>query len=278
MKDERSAVRVAVVRQVRVGAVVGAALLMAASIAATASAAGQPQVSVYFVQGEQLTPVTRPGTTALDAVRQLIAGPTRTERDRGFRTYVPAPTRVRSVTVANGIATVDLTQLFATGTDPASMIARLSELVQTLTSLQGKESAAARERRNHGRHVPGHLDGQTDHAPLPRNPERGRPDAAAREAPAARPSRQEDAAAPDRARLPARRGRRWPLRTGDTERNPRLPEMGTTRPHRPARRGRTTRWIVDWDLSPRTRSLTTAARRWRACPVSVRVTATDDNG
>ena len=46
-------------------------------------AGGQPGVSVYFVRGEQLAPVTRPGTTALDAVRQLIAGPTRAERDSG---------------------------------------------------------------------------------------------------------------------------------------------------------------------------------------------------
>ena len=82
-------------------------------------------------------PVTRPGATPLDAVRQLIAGPTRAERDRGFRTYVPADTRVRSVTVANGLATVDLTDPFANGPDPASMLARLSELVHTLTGLDG---------------------------------------------------------------------------------------------------------------------------------------------
>jgi peptidoglycan hydrolase-like protein with peptidoglycan-binding domain len=44
---------------------------------------------------------------------------------------------VRSVTVADGIATVDLNQPFATGTSPASMLARLSELVQTLTGMQG---------------------------------------------------------------------------------------------------------------------------------------------
>jgi peptidoglycan hydrolase-like protein with peptidoglycan-binding domain len=92
---------------------------------------------VYFVQGEQLAPVTRPGTTALDAVRQLIAGPTRAERGRGFRTYVPATTRVRSVSVAGGIATVDLTRPFVAAADPDSMLARLSELVRTLTGVQG---------------------------------------------------------------------------------------------------------------------------------------------
>ena len=117
-----------------------AVALLTAMLAAgtgTAGSASRPHISVYFVQGEQLTPVTRPGATARDAVRQLIAGPTRAEFDRGFRTFVPAGTRVRSVTVADGLATVDLTQPFATGTNPDSMFARLSELVHTLTGVQG---------------------------------------------------------------------------------------------------------------------------------------------
>jgi hypothetical protein len=116
-----------------------AALAAAALLASAASptAAGQTHVAIYFVQGEQLARVTRPGATALDAVRQLLAGPTRAERRRGFRTYVPAATRVHDVTVANGIATVDLTRPFATGSNPDSMLARLSELVRTLTGLQG---------------------------------------------------------------------------------------------------------------------------------------------
>jgi hypothetical protein len=70
-------------------------------------------------------------------VRQLVAGPTPAEVKLGFRTYVPAGTRVLGVTVANGIATVDLDQRFATGGDADSMLARLSELVRTLTGLQG---------------------------------------------------------------------------------------------------------------------------------------------
>jgi hypothetical protein len=102
-----------------------------------AAHAAEPRVSVYFVQGEQLSPVPRPGATALDAVRQLVAGPTRAEAVAGFRTYVPAGTRVRSVSVANGIATVDLTQAFVAGADPGSRLARLSELVRTLTGVRG---------------------------------------------------------------------------------------------------------------------------------------------
>jgi peptidoglycan hydrolase-like protein with peptidoglycan-binding domain len=113
-----------------------AAAVAAMEMTATANAATKPRVSVYFVQGEQLAPVLRPGTTALDAVRQLIAGPTRAESLRGFRTYVPASTRVRSVTVANGIATIDLSEPFVTGTSAESMLARLAELVSTATGLK----------------------------------------------------------------------------------------------------------------------------------------------
>lgn len=108
-----------------------------AAIGAGSGAAAQPRIGVYFLQGEQLARVNRTGTTPLDAVRLLIAGPTRAEVAKGFRTYVPAGTRVRSVTVANGIATVDLNEQFTSGNDHGSLLARLSQLVRTLTGLQG---------------------------------------------------------------------------------------------------------------------------------------------
>jgi Sporulation and spore germination/L,D-transpeptidase catalytic domain/Putative peptidoglycan binding domain len=117
-----------------------AVLSAVAATVGMATAAKPPHLSVYFVQGEQLTAVSRPGTTALEAVQQLIAGPTSAEHRRAFRTYVPAATRVRSVTIANGVATVDLTQPFVTGTSPESMLARLSELVRTLTGVEGTTS------------------------------------------------------------------------------------------------------------------------------------------
>ena len=170
-------------------------------------------------------------------MRQLIAGPTRAEGGRGFRTYVPAGTRVRSVSVANGIATVDLTERFASGSNPDSLLARLSQLVRTLTGLQGTTKVQLLiERRRRRRHVPRRLDEPPDHVPLPRDAERARPEAAAGEASGARPGGQDHPAAADRARLPAPRRRRRPLRAGDAERDPRVPEMGAARPHGPARR------------------------------------------
>src|SRR4051794_30185189 len=119
-----------------VAAAVGVAAFLAAGVV-TAAVADRPHTSVYFVQGEQLVPVQRAGTTARAAVQQLLAGPTRAERSRGFRTYVPSQTRIRSIRVADGIATVDLTKRFVAHARPPGMLARLGELVHTLTGVEG---------------------------------------------------------------------------------------------------------------------------------------------
>jgi len=54
-----------------------------------------------------------------------------------MRTYVPRSTKVRSVTVAHGLATVDLSGSFTAGRDRLALLARLSQLVRTLTGLEG---------------------------------------------------------------------------------------------------------------------------------------------
>jgi Sporulation and spore germination/L,D-transpeptidase catalytic domain/Putative peptidoglycan binding domain len=122
-------------------AVLLALVVALACIGAASSAAAAPShVSVYFLRGEQLASVQRPGRTALDAMRQLVAGPTRAEFAQGFRTYLPANTRVLSVKVAAGVATVDLNERFAAGSDGANLLARLSQVVRTLTGPQGAKS------------------------------------------------------------------------------------------------------------------------------------------
>jgi len=108
-----------------------------ASVGVPSAAAARSHVSVFFLRGEQLASVQRPGGTPLEAMRQLVAGPTAAEVAQGFRTYVPASTRVLSVRVANGVATVDLNESFASGGDGGSLLARLSQVVRTLTGLQG---------------------------------------------------------------------------------------------------------------------------------------------
>ena len=110
------------------------ALAVAAVWAGGASGAReQATVNVFFLQGEQMISVSRPGATAEDAVRQLLAGPTRAEVKRGIRTYVPAATPLRGVTVVNGVANVDLGVKFVKGRDAQSLLARLLHVVHTTT-------------------------------------------------------------------------------------------------------------------------------------------------
>jgi Sporulation and spore germination/L,D-transpeptidase catalytic domain/Putative peptidoglycan binding domain len=121
-----------------------AAVVLMTAAAPAAAPAGESQaasVRVYFLQGEQLVAVTRPpGSTARAAVAALLAGPTRAESRRQFRSYVPSGTRLRSVRVTGGVATVDLGERFAAGRDAESQSARLTQLVYTVTSVPGVKS------------------------------------------------------------------------------------------------------------------------------------------
>jgi lipoprotein-anchoring transpeptidase ErfK/SrfK len=119
--------------------VILASVAAIASLAAgiPASASGTPTVRVWFLQGEQMIAVDRPGSTAEDAIGQLLAGPTAAEVKRGIRTYVPSGTPVRSVTVENGVATVDLGLEFVRGRDAQSLLARLAQVVHTASGPEG---------------------------------------------------------------------------------------------------------------------------------------------
>jgi hypothetical protein len=108
-----------------------------ACVGGSQAASAPSSVSIYFLRGEQLASVQRHGATPLDAMRQLIAGPTPAERRKGFRTYMPTRTRVLNMKVANSVATVDLNERFASGSDRDNLLARLSQLVRTLTGLEG---------------------------------------------------------------------------------------------------------------------------------------------
>ena len=119
------------------GAAGAGALLLMAVLAAPAGAA----VKVFFPRGEQVLPVQRPGSTAEDAVRALLRGPTPAERRLGFRTYIPRGTSLRSVTVAGGRATVDLGPKIMQGNNGEGLNARLVQLVYTATGTPGVRSA-----------------------------------------------------------------------------------------------------------------------------------------
>jgi peptidoglycan hydrolase-like protein with peptidoglycan-binding domain len=122
--------------------VVVAALLAAGAVLASAAAAAAPAQPgrVFFLRGEQLSQVPRAGASPAVALRQLIAGPTRAEHALGFRTYVPAKTKLLGVRVVNGIATVDFDSRFVSSKNPGSLLARLSEVVRTLAGLGGTKA------------------------------------------------------------------------------------------------------------------------------------------
>ena len=105
---------------------------------ASAGAAGRaPTVKVFFAQGEQLVAVDRPGATVQDALTALVAGPTSAEAAKSFRTYVPPGTRVRAVTMNGTVAVVDLGASFMQGNATDTTLARLDQVVSTVTSVPG---------------------------------------------------------------------------------------------------------------------------------------------
>ena len=113
------------------------ASLVMVSVAASGSASTAGTVKVFFGQGDQLVARDRPGTTVQDALAALIAGPTSAELANGTRSYVPTTTRVRSVALAADVATVDLGEGFMPGTDTESTLARLDQVVSTVTAVSG---------------------------------------------------------------------------------------------------------------------------------------------
>ncbi len=105
----------------------------------SSGASSSPTVKVWFLEGEQLASATRPGTSPEDALQALLKGPTAAEYKLGYRTYIPAGTKLGRVTVANGEATVDVSLNFALGS-AQSLDARLSQLVHTASGFGGVTS------------------------------------------------------------------------------------------------------------------------------------------
>ncbi len=95
------------------------------------------KLKIHLVKGERLVAVTRQvdRTTAVGgaALKQLLSGPTKAEKEKGFSSAIPAGTRLRGLSIKNGVATVDLTREFASGGGSSSMHLRLGQVVYTLT-------------------------------------------------------------------------------------------------------------------------------------------------
>jgi spore germination protein GerM len=117
----------------------------ASTSSTTAVASAGDVVASYFFRAEKLAVVARALRDVDDgddvspiegALGALVGGPTASEIDAGFATQVPPGTEVRGVTVADGVATVDLSSQFAAD-GSTSMLPRVAQVTFTVTQFSG---------------------------------------------------------------------------------------------------------------------------------------------
>jgi germination protein M len=105
----------------------------------TTTTTEEPALSVvrsYFLRDEKVGPVAREAVgeaVARGAMEGLLQGPTDAEQELGFSTTVPAGTELLGLSIVDEVATVDLTEDFATGGGSLSMTGRVAQVVYTLT-------------------------------------------------------------------------------------------------------------------------------------------------
>jgi hypothetical protein len=108
----------------------------ATTAATTTPAPQQTTFRIYLLHDGQVAPVRRTTqptqAVARASLEQLIAGPTDTERARQLTTDVPQETQLNGISIADGVATVDLSHAFVAGAE-ASISLRLAQVVYTLT-------------------------------------------------------------------------------------------------------------------------------------------------
>ena len=102
----------------------------------TTSPDASTSVSAYFVRDEKVAPARRAGSAsspARSAVEALLAGPDPTPGKNEGSTAIPTGTTLRSIDIANGLATVDLSREFGSGGGSLSMQERVAQVVYTVT-------------------------------------------------------------------------------------------------------------------------------------------------
>ena len=101
------------------------------------TASGVSAFRIYLMRGDKLAVAgrTAPATPAVAtaAMTALLAGPTQAESSAGLSSTIPAGTALRSVSIKDGTATVDLSSTFSSGGGSLSMTARLAQVTFTLT-------------------------------------------------------------------------------------------------------------------------------------------------
>ena len=104
-------------------------------------------VRSWLLLRERLVPVHRAGETLEDAVSALLGGPNDEDLEsilepESLTTDVPSGTLLRSVSIHGGVATIDLSEAFASGGGSLSMMARLAQLVYVATEFPDVRSVA----------------------------------------------------------------------------------------------------------------------------------------
>jgi germination protein M len=95
-------------------------------------------LSVYFLDADSKVRVGYVRTidssaTGRGALEALLEGPNADDEALGLSTSIPEGTTLRSIDIAGGIATVDLSEEFTSGGGSLSMQARLAQIVYTVT-------------------------------------------------------------------------------------------------------------------------------------------------
>lgn len=108
--------------------------------------AGPRTVTLYFLRYDErsgrmmFAPVTRSqpasATPLLDTLRLLFLGPSEAEEAREITSAIPGGVRVLSATVKDGVAVIDLSPEFASGTGREVMLARVYQVVYTATQYE----------------------------------------------------------------------------------------------------------------------------------------------
>jgi len=92
-------------------------------------------ITVYFILGEEITPVQRKveSASAKEALLALLEGPNSEEKDRGFTTSIPEGTSLLSYKVGNGVATADFSrEILSYGGGSARVQAILGQIEKTI--------------------------------------------------------------------------------------------------------------------------------------------------
>jgi spore germination protein GerM len=109
---------------------------------------GTMRAAVYLLRDGKVAPVSRTIPATLDPERAalgvLLEGPTADEVADGLSTAIPDRTELRGLTLADGVATVDLEGTFDDGGGSASMLGRVAQIVATLTRYGTVERVAFR--------------------------------------------------------------------------------------------------------------------------------------